>query len=90
MNELDGATPLDPDEKQGLLFPHIDTRAELDQMEQVNIQLGLAWLSGKPVSYKQLLTDHTARELHKQLFSKVWKWAGQYRHTEKNIGIEPF
>jgi len=36
-----GATPLDPDELSGLKFPHIQTRSELDQMEQVNIQDGL-------------------------------------------------
>ena len=45
MNEPDGATPLDLDAKQGLLFPHINTRAELDQMEHVNIQQGLVWLA---------------------------------------------
>ena len=44
MEYPDGATPLDPDELQGLKFKHIQTREELDQMEQVNIQSGLMWL----------------------------------------------
>ncbi len=87
MKEPDGATPLDPDEKEGLLFPHIDTRDELDQMEQVNIQQGLMWLGRKTVSVKNLLSDSFVRELHQKLFGSVWKWAGTYRHTEKNIGI---
>ena len=30
-----------------------------------------------------------ACELHKRLFGKVWKWAGSFRRTEKNIGIDP-
>jgi len=90
MKEPDGATPLDPDEKAGLRFPHIDTRGELDQMEHVNIQQGLSWIGRKHITCDNLLTDHFTRELHKQLFSNVWTWAGQYRQTEKNIGITPF
>ena len=27
--------------------------------------------------------------LHKRLFGKVWKWAGSFRQTEKNIGVDP-
>ena len=27
--------------------------------------------------------------LHKKLFGEVWSWAGEYRRTEKNIGIDP-
>lgn len=89
MKEPDGATPLDPDERDGLLFPHIDTRGELDQMEQVNIQQGLLWLHNKKLSSDDLLSDYFARQLHQKLFSDVWKWAGEYRRTEKNIGIAP-
>ena len=89
MKEPDGATPLDPDEKEGLLFPHIGTRGELDQMEQVNIQQGLIWLGRKPITAESLLSDYFVRELHKKLFSNVWKWAGTYRCTEKSIGIAP-
>ena len=36
-----------------------------------------------------LVTDRFARELHKRMFYQVWKWAGQYRRTEKNLGWEP-
>lgn len=89
MKEPVGATPLDPDERDGLLFPHIDTRGELDQMEQVNIQQGLLWLHNKSLSNDDLLTDSFARQLHQKLFSDVWKWAGEYRRTEKSIGIAP-
>ena len=39
----EGATPLDPDELQGLKFPHVTTRGELDHLEQANIQNGLRW-----------------------------------------------
>jgi len=82
-----GATPLDPDELAGLKFPHIQTRSELDQMEQVNIQDGLRWLAlQKEVT---VLNDTFLRELHKRLFGEVWSWAGRFRLTEKNIGVAP-
>ena len=45
MDYPEGATPLDPNESAGLKFPHIRTRGELDQLEQVNIQDGLRWLA---------------------------------------------
>jgi len=27
------------------------------------------------------------RRLHKEMFSTVWKWAGKFRKSDKNIGI---
>jgi Fic-DOC domain mobile mystery protein B len=85
--EPDGATPLDPDEREGLKFRHITTRGELDQVEQANIESGLAWLSRRRKT--DILTDQFVRELHRRLFGEVWKWAGKFRLTEKNIGIDP-
>jgi Fic-DOC domain mobile mystery protein B len=35
-----------------------------------------------------LLTDAFARELHRRMFNQVWRWAGRYRTTEKNLGWE--
>jgi Fic-DOC domain mobile mystery protein B len=35
------------------------------------------------------LTDDFLRTLHYRLFGEVWNWAGTYRRTEKNIGIDP-
>jgi len=89
MHEPVGGTILDPDEKDGLLFRHIDTRVELDQMEQINIQQGMLWLLRKRVTVDDLLCESFVRQLHRKLFGQVWKWAGSYRLTEKNIGIAP-
>ncbi|MFA6020699.1 MAG: mobile mystery protein B [Rhodospirillales bacterium] len=82
-----GATPLDPDERLGLKHKHVTTRSKLDELEHVNIQEGLQWLSRR--HKEQTLNDDFLRELHKQLFGKVWAWAGTYRRTEKNIGVDP-
>ena len=87
MEYPEGATPLDPDELGGLKFKHITTRGELDELEQANIQDGLRWLSRR--RRKDVLTDGFCIELHRQLFGQVWSWAGVFRRTGKNIGVDP-
>lgn len=82
-----GATPLDPDEMEGLKFKHVTTRGELDHLEQGNIQNGLVWLQRNKDT--DVLTEGFVRELHKRLFGDVWVWAGTFRTTEKNIGVDP-
>jgi Fic-DOC domain mobile mystery protein B len=86
MEYPDGATPLDPNEMGGLKFKHVTTRGELDQLEQVNIESGLRWLTRQRAD---VLTNDFAVTLHKHLFGDVWDWAGSFRRTGKNIGIEP-
>lgn len=90
MQEMDypeGATPLDPDELEGLKFKHVTTRGQLDHLEQANIQEGLRWLSRRKNA--DILNEAFIRQLHKNLFGEVWAWAGTFRTTEKNIGIDP-
>jgi Fic-DOC domain mobile mystery protein B len=84
----DGATPLDPDEAEGLKFKHITTRAELNELEQASIESGLLWLNR--ARRRDILQDDFIRRLHVRLFGEVWAWAGKFRRTEKNIGIDPF
>jgi len=82
-----GATPLDPDELDGLKFPHVTTRGELDHLEQANIVEGLKWLDR--YAGADILTEKFILILHQKLFGQIWNWAGQFRRTEKNIGVEP-
>jgi Fic-DOC domain mobile mystery protein B len=86
MQYPDGATPLDPNELGGLKHKHITTQGELDQLEQANIESGLRWLSRQRAD---VLSDDFAITLHKRLFGDVWDWAGTFRKTGKNIGIDP-
>ena len=85
--EPEGATPLDPDEMEGLKFKHISTRADLDEIEQANIVQGLRWLTLQRGG--NILKSDFVCKVHTQLFGDIWKWAGSYRLTEKNIGIDP-
>ncbi len=87
MNYPQGATPLDPDEMEGLRYRHITTRGELDELEQANIDEGLQWL--KRQKNPDVLTEGFVCEVHEKLFGRVWKWAGMFRRTEKNIGVDP-
>ncbi len=87
MEYPEGATPLDPDEIAGLKYSHIQTREELDQLEHQNIQEGYKWLA-RQRKYSDLLSEAFLLELHKRLFGSVWSWAGSFRQTEKNIGID--
>lgn len=83
----DGATALDPDELDGLKFKHVSTRGELDQLEQAGITEGLKWLDKQ--KNPDVLSEAFAIELHERLFGSVWRWAGTFRRTEKNIGVDP-
>ncbi|MBI5534598.1 MAG: mobile mystery protein B [Deltaproteobacteria bacterium] len=85
--EPKGATPLDPDEIEGLRFRHVTTRAQLDQLEQANIEEGLLWLARRRKA--DILTEQFMKQLHRRLFGHVWRWAGTFRLTEKNIGVDP-
>lgn len=85
--EPDGAAPLDPDERQGLRYEHITTRGQLDELEQANIEQGLTWTARRRGG--DIFDDAFIRRLHKELFGDVWTWAGEYRLTERSIGIDP-
>jgi Fic-DOC domain mobile mystery protein B len=82
-----GNTPLDPDEAEGLLPGHITSRDELNQAEEANILEAMKWATSR--KHSDLLTDSFIRKLHRRMFKDVWRWAGSYRNSLKNIGIPP-
>jgi len=84
----EGATPLDPDASAGLVPGHIATREQLDEWEAENIVAGERWAAGA-ARRREILDDAFARELHRRMFDRSWKWAGKFRTSEKNIGVAP-
>ncbi len=82
-----GATPLDPDEAEGLIPTHITTQGQLNEWELANIREGERWAFSRKRS--DLLSIQFAKRLHKQMFGNTWRWAGTFRSTEKNIGVDP-
>ena len=87
--EEEGQTPLDPDEAQGLKLAFVATRADLNGAEATNIIAGRQWAEAQIRAGTEIASDVFLRELHSQLFGQVWMWAGKYRLTERNIGIDP-
>lgn len=87
--EPDDATPLEPEEREGLLQTWITHRRDLNDAEQENIVKGAAWARARRQRNTDILTDGFARSLHRRMFGDVWQWAGTFRQTERNIGVEP-
>lgn len=86
MND-DGATPIDENEEQYLIPSGVTSREQLNELEQANIAIAAAGLIERRQSPKQLLREKPLIELHRQMFSDVWTWAGKYRRTDMSIGI---
>jgi len=84
----DGQTPLDEDEKEGLLIQSIATKGELDEFEQQNIEDAIQWSLTRRFKSEQILSESFIQELHKRMYRNVWRWAGEYRKTNKNIGVD--
>ena len=84
----DGQTPLNEEEKEGLKIKSITTQKELNEFEQLNIEKALQWLIRSKPKPEKILTEEFIKELHKRMYSEVWKWAGEFRKTDKNIGIQ--
>lgn len=82
-----GQTPLDEDEKEGLKIKSITTQGELDEFEQLNIEKAVEWTIHTKFDPAKILTEKFIRTVHKKMYSDVWKWAGEFRKSEKNIGI---
>lgn len=84
----DGQTPLDEDEKEGLKIKSITIQKELDEFEQLTIEKAVEWTIRTKFKPEKILTEKFIKDLHKKMYGDVWKWAGEFRKTEKNIGIQ--
>lgn len=84
----DNSTPLTPEEREGLKPRWVTLRSELNELETRNISEAETWLISAKL--KDILNDTFLMKLHKKMFGQVWKWAGEYRTTERNIGVAPY
>lgn len=83
-----GQTPLDEDEIHGLLISSVTTKRELDEQEQLNIQAAFEhYLFGRRSNVTQVFSEAFILEVHNKMFNRVWSWAGQFRTSEKSLGI---
>jgi Fic-DOC domain mobile mystery protein B len=82
----DHNTPLSPEDLADLI-PNLATKEELNEWERENILVGREWAFRDRTSPIDMASDDYVRKLHGKMFDQTWKWAGQYRRTEKNIGV---
>lgn len=80
----DSGTPLAPEEKRDLIPAYIALRGELNAAEQDNIARGQAWALQPR---REILDERFLLALHRRMFGDVWRWAGRYRTTERNLGV---
>lgn len=83
-DQADDATPPTPEEREGLIPSHVTLRSELNELEQQNIVEAVAAFSSRR---RDPLSESFALNLHKRMFGQVWKWAGVYRSSNKNFGV---
>lgn len=81
-----GATPLSADDLEGIIPGHIATQGELNAWEQQNILEARVQLARRRP--RDLLTDDALRYIHGLMFNRTWRWAGEYRHSDTNIGVD--
>jgi Fic-DOC domain mobile mystery protein B len=85
-----GQTPLNPDEKAALIPGHIQLVSELNQFESQNIlQAERKYLQGRRKVWP-LEDPEFLKKVHRTMFDATWDWAGQFRRSDKNLGIEWF
>ena len=87
LEQDDASTPLTPDERADLIPSYITMRHELNEAEQVNIFEAEEWAFFRK---RDVLNETFLLNLHKRMFGQVWKWAGKFRITERNIGVPAY
>jgi Fic-DOC domain mobile mystery protein B len=83
---IKNATPLSAEARAGIIPSHVTLRFELDELEQKNIGQADGWAF---LRKRNVLDENFLKNLHRRMFKDVWRWAGEYRKTETNIGVLP-
>jgi Fic-DOC domain mobile mystery protein B len=83
----DASTPLTEEERVNLIPSYITLRAELNEAEQANILEAEEWAFARK---RDVLDERFLNGLHKRMFGRVWRWAGTFRQTARNIGVDAY
>ena len=83
----DEGTKLTEEEREGLIPSYITLRSELNEAEQANILEAEEWAFARK---RNLLEEEFLNNLHKRMYGNVWRWAGRYRTSGKNIGVDAY
>ena len=83
----DAGTELTEEEREELIPSYITLRSELNEAEQANILEAEEWTFTRK---RDVLAEQFLNNLHKRMYGNVWRWAGQYRTSGKNIGVDAY
>lgn len=83
----ENATPLTTAERNELIPTHVTLRSELNELEHQNIAEADSWAFARK---RTVLDEVFLLGLHRRMFNRVWRWAGQYRTTERNLGVASY
>ncbi|RYF23258.1 MAG: mobile mystery protein B [Oxalobacteraceae bacterium] len=83
----DAATPLTAEEAEQLIPTYITLRRELNEAEQAGIEEAAHWAFGRR---RDVLDERFLVALHRRMFAATWRWAGKFRTTARNIGIDAY
>jgi Fic-DOC domain mobile mystery protein B len=83
----DAATPLTPAEREGMIPAYITLRRELNEAEQAGVLAADRWVFERR---RKVLDERFLLRLHKRMFGEVWRWAGRFRTSERNIGVPAY
>jgi Fic-DOC domain mobile mystery protein B len=81
----DAATPLTPEERLDLKLTYVALRRELNEAEALNVLTGERWALSRK---RDALDEMFLRRLHLRMFGDVWRWAGKYRTSPRNLGVD--
>jgi len=74
----------------GLKIRSIVTQHELNEYEAANlVDCTAKYLSKHPEERMAPFTLNWCKILHQQMLGDVWRWAGQFRKTQTNLGLPP-
>lgn len=85
--EGDASTPLTVEELAGLIPSYITHRSDMNEAEQRNIVIAEEWAFSRK---RDILSAQFLKKLHKRMFGRVWRWAGEFRLSERNIGVDAY
>lgn len=87
--KTEGATP--GDDTSGLILEHLTDRHARDAVELEAIAHAYnkyIFRARKKKRGTDWLTDEFIRRVHDDMFGSLWDWAGKYRTSDLNIGVD--
>ena len=84
----EGQTPINADEQDALLIKTISNQGELNEWEHRNVQDAFQWTLQRKFQPNDILSETFCKQLHRRMYNQVWRWAGEFRRSQKSIGIE--